>query len=150
MNDSILFDAERAPSTERGSIFKGILQSTYTIQASSIMASGQTVLDLDIKKKHEIANGLLPGVDLDIMASGLNPPHGGSTNSASSETIVVVKQRNNPPNCGSTNYVSSDAMVLIIYCFAVATFLPLHAPFGRYPLLCIKSTNFWRFLLQVL
>jgi hypothetical protein len=132
MNDSILFDAERAPSTERGSIFKGILQSTYTIQASSIMASGQTVLDLD------------------IMASGLNPPHGGSTNSASSETIVVVKQRNNPPNGGSTNYVSSDAMVLIIYCVAVATFLPLQAPFGRYPLLCIESTNFWRFLLQVL
>jgi hypothetical protein len=35
------------------------------------MASGQTVLDLD------------------IMASGLETPHGGSTNSASSETIVV-------------------------------------------------------------
>jgi hypothetical protein len=66
-------------------------------------------------------------LDLDKMASGLNPPNGGSTNS-----------------------VSSDAMVVKNYCFVVATFLPLQAPFARYPLLCIKSTNFWRFLLQVL
>jgi hypothetical protein len=81
------------------------------------MASGQTVLDLDIMasglktpnggstnsassetivvrtvKPHQHSSIMASGqtvLDLDIMASGLKTPNGGSTNSASSETIVV-------------------------------------------------------------
>jgi hypothetical protein len=54
-------------------------------------------------------------LDLDKMASGLNPPHGGSTNSVSSDAIVYHGQRiKNDSNNNGTGWTSVDGKRTIV------------------------------------